>query len=48
MPQYEIVELPDGYVEVEEQALYGANYVYKTYYNEDTDRTMFFDYVRNI
>lgn len=45
MPQYEIVELPDGYVEVEEQALYGANYVYKTYYNEDTDRTMFFDYV---
>lgn len=45
IPQYEIVELPDGYVEVEEQALYGANYVYKTYYNEDTDRTMFFDYV---
>ena len=45
MPQYEIVELPDGYVEVEEQALYGANYVYKTYYNEDTDRTMFFNYV---
>lgn len=45
MPQYEIMELPDGYVEVEEQALYGANYVYKTYYNEDTDRIMFFDYV---
>lgn len=45
MPRYEITELPDGYVEIESQALYDINYVHKVYYNEHGDRTIFFDYV---
>ena len=45
MPRYEITELPDGYVEIEDQALYDINYIHKVYYNECSDTVMFFDYV---
>lgn len=45
MPRYEITDLPEGYVEDKSQKIEWSNYVRVTYYNEETDKTMFFDYV---
>lgn len=45
MPQYEITELPEGYVEVEDERIDKPNYVSIVYRNNETEKTLYFDYI---
>ena len=42
--QYTITDLPDGYVEDSEQNISEDDFVCKVYYNEESDRSIYFDY----
>ena len=44
IPQYTITDLPDGYVEDSEQNISEDDFVCKVYYNEESDRSIYFDY----
>ena len=46
MPQYEITDLPEGYVEVESKRIEWPDYISFTYYNPDkeNDQGIIFDY----
>ena len=44
IPQYTITDLPEGYVEDPEQTISEDDFACKVYYNEKTDRSIYFDY----
>ena len=44
IPQYTITDLPDGYVEDSEQNISEDDFACKVYYNEESDRSIYFDY----
>ena len=44
IPQYTITDLPDGYVEDLKQNISEDDFVCKVYYNEESDRLIYFDY----
>ena len=44
IPQYTITDLPDGYVEDPEQTISKDDFACKVYYNEEIDRSIYFDY----
>lgn len=45
LPQYEITELPEGYVEAENERIERQNYVSIVYQDSETGKTLYFDYV---
>ena len=44
IPQYTITDLPDGYFEDSEQNISEDDFACKVYYNEESDRSIYFDY----
>lgn len=45
MPRYEIAELPEGYVEVEDERIEKENYVSIVYQDSETGKTLYLDYI---